>query len=408
MGRSKIGPDGSNSMAQTHPHLAEEFHPTRNGDLTPENIVAGTRKRLWWQCKTCSHEWEATGDKRSKLGRKCPVCTPYSYAVHSDGRNSLAVMYPDIAEEWHHCENSKRTPQTVRPGSGDLVTWKCRECEHLWKQRVNVRTSQGTGCEACLGKAVHSDGRNSMRNTHPHLVNEFDLVKNAPHTPDSLVAGTNKKLWWTCHKCAYEYRTSGNVRIYEKSTDCSACLNRAIKPDGSNSMVNTHPHLALEFHPQKNHPYTPQNLVAGTMKRIHWECQVCNHEWEQSGNTRITLDTGCPNCAPTGFRPGEPGYYYCMELCGLDGVWWFKGGISHNPERRRMQIEKSLRDSNFPLEVKLIETVLYENGRDAVELELALLKQKSVRVMTSEKFDGSNELFNCNPIKWAKENGFIE
>ena len=79
MGRSKIGPDGSNSMAQTHPHLAEEFHPTRNGDLTPENIVAGTRKRLWWQCKTCSHEWEATGDKRSRLGRKCPVCIGWRY-----------------------------------------------------------------------------------------------------------------------------------------------------------------------------------------------------------------------------------------------------------------------------------------------------------------------------------------
>jgi len=30
-----------NNMAATHPEFAAQFHPTKNGDLTPETVLAG-------------------------------------------------------------------------------------------------------------------------------------------------------------------------------------------------------------------------------------------------------------------------------------------------------------------------------------------------------------------------------
>jgi hypothetical protein len=47
-----------NNMATTHPELAAQFHPTKNVDLTPETLLAGTNKKLWWKCDvTDDHEW---------------------------------------------------------------------------------------------------------------------------------------------------------------------------------------------------------------------------------------------------------------------------------------------------------------------------------------------------------------
>ena len=37
-------------LSVTHPHLAAEWHPTKNGELRAENVTAGSSKKVWWQC----------------------------------------------------------------------------------------------------------------------------------------------------------------------------------------------------------------------------------------------------------------------------------------------------------------------------------------------------------------------
>lgn len=63
---------GFNDLATSHPHLVKQWHPTKNGALTPEGIVAGSGKDIWWQCEK-GHEWRRKcylSVKRSK----CPKC----------------------------------------------------------------------------------------------------------------------------------------------------------------------------------------------------------------------------------------------------------------------------------------------------------------------------------------------
>jgi hypothetical protein len=49
----------SNSLESTHPELAQQWHPTKNGDLTPLNINIGFgKKKIWWKCpKGDDHIW---------------------------------------------------------------------------------------------------------------------------------------------------------------------------------------------------------------------------------------------------------------------------------------------------------------------------------------------------------------
>ena len=51
-----------------NPQLVAEWHPTKNRDLTPKDVTAGSNKKVWWQCEK-GHEWEAVIASRTCHGR---------------------------------------------------------------------------------------------------------------------------------------------------------------------------------------------------------------------------------------------------------------------------------------------------------------------------------------------------
>lgn len=64
-----------NSLAAVSPYVASEWHPERNGDITPETITVGTRKiKPWWLCSHCEFEWQAMANDRVKKRTGCPKC----------------------------------------------------------------------------------------------------------------------------------------------------------------------------------------------------------------------------------------------------------------------------------------------------------------------------------------------
>jgi len=63
------------SLALESPTLAKQWHPTKNGNLTPSDITAGSDRKVWWICPVNSaHEWEATLSNRRR-GKGCPYCS---------------------------------------------------------------------------------------------------------------------------------------------------------------------------------------------------------------------------------------------------------------------------------------------------------------------------------------------
>ena len=54
-------------------------------------------------------------------------------------------------------------------GTHKKLDWKCSVCDKEWSAQGGSRSRQGTGCPYCGGtnNSLHSDRRNSMKNTHP-------------------------------------------------------------------------------------------------------------------------------------------------------------------------------------------------------------------------------------------------
>ena len=140
------GPGFDKSISATHPNIAAEWHPTKNGDLKPNMISIGSGHRAHWICSK-GHEWDAAVYSRPSAG--CPVCSNKKVTLE----NSLAAKLSDLAKEWHPIKNGELTPNDVVPGSGKKVWWKCSK-GHEWMREVEKRAKYGRGCPYCANRKL--------------------------------------------------------------------------------------------------------------------------------------------------------------------------------------------------------------------------------------------------------------
>ena len=137
-----------NNLKFLFPKIAAEWHPTKNGDLKPEDFKPGSHKKVWWQCpKGEDHEWEAVIGSRSH-GFGCPFCA----GKKASKSNNLLVLNPELASEWHPTKNKDLKPEDFTLYSHKKVWWQCpRNDDHEWETTIANR-SRGRGCPFCSGR----------------------------------------------------------------------------------------------------------------------------------------------------------------------------------------------------------------------------------------------------------------
>jgi hypothetical protein len=191
--------------------------------------------------------------------------------------------------EWDYEKNGDLRPEMVSVGSADRVWWKCSK-GHSWQSAVYNR-SKGVGCPYCSGIQVIV-GENDLASLYPSLIEEWDFNKNIDISPDAILPGSNKHVWWMC-KNNHSWKASIYSRAV-KSTGCPYCSNNLCW-SGYNDLQTLYPQLALEWDYSKNGNLTPNNVVAGSTKKVWWECSR-GHEWEAQIRSRVR-GNGCPECA---------------------------------------------------------------------------------------------------------------
>jgi len=60
------------NLAVKFPEVAAQWHPTKNGELTPGYVTSKSNNKVWWICEN-GHEWEAAVGSRTK-GSDCAEC----------------------------------------------------------------------------------------------------------------------------------------------------------------------------------------------------------------------------------------------------------------------------------------------------------------------------------------------
>ena len=140
----------SNNLLDLNPKLANDWHPTKNKDLKPENFTLFSNKQVWWQCsKVDDHEWKTSiSNRRRSRGGGCPFCAGKKVSKS----NNLLARNPEVASEWHPTKNKNLKPEDFTYGSGKKVWWQCPKVDdHEWEACITDR-SRGTRCPFCAGK----------------------------------------------------------------------------------------------------------------------------------------------------------------------------------------------------------------------------------------------------------------
>lgn len=281
----------SNSLAALHPEIAREWHPEKNGQLTPFDVSPGSSKKIWWQCKKFSdHVWDAPTKARVK-GGGCSFCSGKRVAVS----NSLATKYPEIAAQWHKSKNGDLTPQDVIAGGVKKYWWQCEKFpDHSWLATISNRI-KGSGCGVCRG--FYAAASNSLEALFPQLALQWHPTKNGDIQPFDVVVGSNKKYWWKCPEGEdHEWDESPINRTY-KGFGCPICSGRRVI--ASSSLAVRFPEIAREWHPEKNGDLTPFDVTPSSNQLVWWKCSaVIFHDWQAPPNrrTRAGREAGCPGC----------------------------------------------------------------------------------------------------------------
>jgi hypothetical protein len=277
-------PTPGGCLAATHPALAREWHPTRNGALRPTLVSAGSNRLAWWRCEA-GHEWWARIRYRSQDHPDCPACA----RARARAERSLAAMSPSVAAEWHPARNGALTADQVGASSRRQTWWRCAT-GHEWSATIAARVREGRGCPACDGT--------SLAASHPRVAAGWHRGRNGRLGPLDVTAGSGREAWWRC-PAGHEWQRA--VRLQVAWPMCPQC--RALAGESPRRrwgpLDRSHPELAGQWHPEYNGDLLPRQVSAGSKRRIWWRC-ADGHEWEAPIDRRAIRGGGCPGCARVG------------------------------------------------------------------------------------------------------------
>ncbi len=287
--------------------LAQQWHPTKNGDRRPEGFTAGSSAKLWWLCPTpCStcgkaHEWEARISNRAKAGNPsgCPFCGGQRICRC----NSLAATQPELMAQWDHAGNEGLDPSQISLYSNRKLSWVCTQ-HGTWLATVEKRAF-GNGCPDC---AQENNSRNAvkrglLKDEHSELVAQLHPTKNKHIDSEKVTSGSNKKAVWVCPdrqnaplRCSHAHEWSARIcdrtgGAKREGSGCPYCHGRLVCP--CNSLAVRAPEVAAQWHPTRNGDKGTDQIAAYSNIKGWWQhtSEVTGelHEWKAKVENRVRI-----------------------------------------------------------------------------------------------------------------------
>ena len=286
----KVVVSGRNDLATTHPEIAKEWHPTLNGDLTPDKVSRGHGKKVWWKCPL-GHEYEATPNHRtsSKNPTSCPEC----YSGRQTSFAEQAVFYyvkklfPDAINRYKadflgSMELDIYIPSIHYAIEYDGSAWHKKEKLSREEKKYQI-------CRENHIKLIRLREEEAPVDliTADYIWVRKDLY--SPPVLEKVLREVLRRLTFF-QTGFYEYLIDVNIK--RDSKEILQYHTTTLK----DSIAKEYPLIANEWHPTKNGDLKPEMFTKGSEHKVWWQCGDCGCEWESTIAHR-TAGTGCPKCA---------------------------------------------------------------------------------------------------------------
>lgn len=277
------------SLGVVNPELAKEWHPTKNGDLTPFDVFASTNKYIWWLCPICGHEWRAKGSNRNVGKRGCPHCA-----------NSRSSSVPE-----------QLLYRAVRRYCPDAINRHVIDKDEVdvFIPSLNIGMEydgQRFHNEAKLPKDIAKTKRLTAKGITLYRFREDDCpdislpncnvirVKYSPEYSD-LEARLNELLSHLCADTNINIKFSEVINEVRVELDCLP-YEKSFAASEERKRAEGIERIALWDY-EANAPLTPEKVSAKSAQKAYWICpNNPKHQW-RSVISSISNGWGCPHCA---------------------------------------------------------------------------------------------------------------
>lgn len=204
---------GYNDLETVHPDIAKMWCYEKN-EKNPSDHVSGSCKTVWWKCAH-NHIFQKSISNMVNSSA-CPICGNRQIV---SGINDFVTKRPELVKEWDFEKNIGENPYNEGVNSKKKVWWICPK-GHSYSTTIQNRLSRKIACPYCSNKKVLR-GETDIRTTNPELAKEWDYERNGELTPKDISRGCNKKVWWKCHNCGYEWQAK--IISRSRGSKCPAC-----------------------------------------------------------------------------------------------------------------------------------------------------------------------------------------
>ncbi|WP_307794968.1 zinc-ribbon domain-containing protein [Alkalihalobacillus sp. BA299] len=278
------------SIAIQKPQLLKEWHPLKNGDLSPFDFTPGSDKKVWWKCVK-GHEWKSSIYNRSK-GVGCPLCNAYTQSSFAEKAvfYYLLRVFPDSTSRYIFNINDKDYEVDIYVSSINLAIeydgYYYHSSHDSYKRDRNKNKALQT--QGVKLVRIREEGLLNFNEEHPKvLIRKYDKDdQSLSEVIFELIMYIKKVL-------------NHNILIPEIDVEKDRTLITELMEYGEikNSFGKVRPDLVKEWNSEKNGKLTPFMFSAGSTKKVWWQCSK-GHEWQAGINSRGRQNgTGCPFCA---------------------------------------------------------------------------------------------------------------
>ena len=333
---------GVTDIKTTNPLLIEEWNYEKNLDIQPENVTAGSSKKVWWKCKK-GHEWKAVINTRSR-GAGCPICSAelrtsfaeYAFAfylekhgidfihTYTDFGYELDIYIPALKTAieydgyiWHQGKENSDLEKNLKCKKDGIKLYRIREelpslndtsDDYIVKRnrsdlseiiqkvlfdicKIDVDVDVQRDYIAIENLREHLTQVRSILHTNPLLAKEWNYERNGNLLPEHVTSSSHRKVWWVCE---YGHEWQAKIDGRSRGKGCPFCSGR-FAVSGKNDLQTTNPSLSAEWNYEKNGGMTPADISPNSNKVVWWICKN-GHEWKARIGHRQN-GSSCPYCS---------------------------------------------------------------------------------------------------------------
>lgn len=304
-------------LAVVCPKIAKEWHPTKNGELTPFDVMPQSHKKVWWLCLN-GHEYQSVIYARQKSG--CPVCD-------SEKRTS----FPEQAILYYL---GQVFPTESRSNLGGFEA-------DIYCPTCNVAIEYD-------GEYFHQSNESSAREErkNTYFIEQKILLIRIKETkkPVNFVCCATEYGYDIVTRYTQEYENipeviSAILQIlnlkYQKNyaidvnivRDKVEIINMYAQQKDALSFIKQKPLGARKWNYEKNGNIDLTRLPKTSKKKYWWKCPTCNNEWYGTLDNIVNSLT-CNKCS----RQVEVNYDVAPETMAESGDFFRELPISLQTE----------------------------------------------------------------------------